>query len=288
VISDAEVRREARQARVQPSVVDLDYVLGWALWGLGSHPYLEPRLLFKGGTCLHKCYFPDYRFSEDLDFTATEQLDWQQVEQAVHEILGRITTEIGIDFSVQAPRIEILSDERDRESLQMRVYYRGPHRSAASPRAIRLDVSCSEAVVFEPVLRPVIHPYSDAAEMGELRWRCYSLEEMMAEKVRALIGQRRYAISRDLYDIYAVLQSGLDEARIRAAMPPKLAIKDISASDTGFERMLSRKAEFETDWGRNLMSLLPSGEAPDFEEAWMAATEFVARVLNEERDDEAG
>lgn len=282
MISDAEVRREARRARVQPSVIDLDYVLGWALWGLGSYGYLQPRLLFKGGTCLHKCYFPGYRFSEDLDFTATKQMDWQQLEQAVHEILDRITTEIGIDFSVQAPRTEILADERDRESLQMRLYYRGPHRSAASPRAIRLDVSGSEAVVFEPVLRPVGHPYSDAVEMGEPLWRCYSLEEMMAEKVRALIGQRRYAISRDLYDIYAVFQSGVDEDGIRAAMPTKLATKDISA-DTGLERMISRKAEFETDWSRNLMSLLPSGEAPDFDEAWIATTEFVGRVLTEEQ-----
>lgn len=283
MISDAEVRREARRASVQPSVIDLDYVLGWALWGLGRHPYLQPRLLFKGGTCLHKCYFPDYRFSEDLDFTATEQMDWQGVEQAIHETRDRITTETGIDFSVQAPRLEILTDERGGESLQMRLYYRGPHRSATSPRAIRLDVSGSEAVVFEPVERPVLHPYSDAVELKELQWRCYSLEEMMAEKVRALIGQRRYAISRDLYDIYAVSQAGVDEARIRAAMPPKLAIKDITAADNGLERMISRKAEFEADWDRNLMSLLPSDETPDFEEAWIAATEFAGRVLREEQ-----
>jgi predicted nucleotidyltransferase component of viral defense system len=29
-------------------------------------------LIFKGGTCLRKCYFPNYRFSEDLDFTSTD------------------------------------------------------------------------------------------------------------------------------------------------------------------------------------------------------------------------
>jgi predicted nucleotidyltransferase component of viral defense system len=27
------------------------------------------NFIFKGGTCLKKCYFEDYRFSEDLDFT---------------------------------------------------------------------------------------------------------------------------------------------------------------------------------------------------------------------------
>ncbi|MDO9555819.1 MAG: nucleotidyl transferase AbiEii/AbiGii toxin family protein [Atribacterota bacterium] len=27
---------------------------------------LKNILLFKGGTCIKKCYIPDYRFSEDL------------------------------------------------------------------------------------------------------------------------------------------------------------------------------------------------------------------------------
>ncbi|MGH7557875.1 MAG: nucleotidyl transferase AbiEii/AbiGii toxin family protein, partial [Gemmatimonadota bacterium] len=94
---------------------------------------------------------------------------------------------------------------------------------------------------------------------------------------------RRFAISRDLYDIDAVLPSGVDEDRIRAAMPEKLATKDISEINPGFERMICRKAEFETDWNRNLMPLLPSGEAPEFEEAWRAATGFVGRVLTEEQ-----
>ncbi len=47
--------------------------------------------------------------------------------------------------------------------------------------------------------------------------------------------------------------------------------------------MISRKEEFEADWDRNLLSLLPSNEAPDFEEAWVAATEFAERVLIEEQ-----
>lgn len=35
-----------------------------------SIPECRDNLIFKGGTCLRKCYFEDYRFSEDLDFTA--------------------------------------------------------------------------------------------------------------------------------------------------------------------------------------------------------------------------
>ena len=72
MIRDAEIRRRARVAGVEPRTIELDYALGWALRGIAGHPLLAKRPVFKGGTCLRKCYFPDYRFSEDLDFTARQ------------------------------------------------------------------------------------------------------------------------------------------------------------------------------------------------------------------------
>ncbi|MBL7123931.1 MAG: nucleotidyl transferase AbiEii/AbiGii toxin family protein [Actinobacteria bacterium] len=32
---------------------------------------LKDKLVFKGGTALYHCYLPQFRFSEDLDFTST-------------------------------------------------------------------------------------------------------------------------------------------------------------------------------------------------------------------------
>ena len=67
-------------------VADLDYSLGWFIAAFYGASEGAERLYFKGGTCLRKCYFGDYRFSEDLDFTATARLsperllDW--VERA--------------------------------------------------------------------------------------------------------------------------------------------------------------------------------------------------------------
>ena len=104
MIRDAEVRRIARVAGVEPRIVELDYALGWALRGIAAHEYLSDRLLFKGGTCLRKCYFPDYRFSEDLDFTATERFDWKDLEKATWQassrrVLTRSSTRSGIGSS---------------------------------------------------------------------------------------------------------------------------------------------------------------------------------------------
>ena len=38
---------------------------------VGSHDEISETWVFKGGTCLKKCFFETYRFSEDLDFTLT-------------------------------------------------------------------------------------------------------------------------------------------------------------------------------------------------------------------------
>ena len=52
-------------------VIEKDYVLGWLLAAIANEPALVRTWIFKGGTCLRKCYYETYRFSEDLDFTVT-------------------------------------------------------------------------------------------------------------------------------------------------------------------------------------------------------------------------
>lgn len=268
MISDAEIRRAARKASVEPRVVEFDYVLGWALWGLGSSEILRERLLFKGGTCLRKCYIPDYRFSEDLDFTALRWLEWDSFREGITAAMDRTSEESGIDFRVREPRFEIVNNEYGKEILQVRIYWYGPHTLRGDPRAIRLDVSRGETIVFDPVERLASHSYSDASDMGELSWPCYALEEVMAEKLRAVLGQRKHAVSRDLYDIHFLLDQGVDQDRVRAALPSKLEAKDLSIDTVTAERLVERKAEFESDWHRNLIHLVPRERMPEFEAVW--------------------
>ncbi|TDJ56782.1 MAG: hypothetical protein E2O46_00535 [Ignavibacteria bacterium] len=44
-------------------------MIGWILKGIPDNEFLKNKLRFKGGTALRKIHFPDYRLSEDLDFT---------------------------------------------------------------------------------------------------------------------------------------------------------------------------------------------------------------------------
>jgi hypothetical protein len=72
VISRAEILELAREFQLALDIVEKDYALGWLLAGIANHPELRDSWVFKGGTCLKKCFFETYRFSEDLDFTVRD------------------------------------------------------------------------------------------------------------------------------------------------------------------------------------------------------------------------
>jgi predicted nucleotidyltransferase component of viral defense system len=277
MIRDAEIRRLAGQAGVEPRIMELDYALGWALRGLAGHPYLKDRLVFKGGTCLRKCYFPEYRFSEDLDFTATSWFGWEEFEAAVSEAFANAQRASGIDFGARDPRLRVIDDEYGRESLKLTIYWRGPHARGGSPGGLRLDITRNEVVVFDPALRTVGHPFSDADELGEVRIPCYALDEVMAEKVRAVLGQRVYAISRDIYDIHSLMEN-VDDRKVLTSLPRKMAAREVDAEAIELGRLTDRKEEFRADWDRNLAGLLPPGAEREFDEVWESVVDYVGRM----------
>lgn len=79
MIDRRELLDMATKMSLQPHVVEKDYALGWMLAGINAHPAIRDRWVFKGDTCLKKCFFETYRFSEDLDFTLTDEA---QIEDA--------------------------------------------------------------------------------------------------------------------------------------------------------------------------------------------------------------
>ena len=82
MIDKREILHLARQTSLTPHVIEKDYVLGWMLAGIYAHEELANSWIFKGGTCLKKCFFETYRFSEDLDFTLRED-QWVAIGAAL-------------------------------------------------------------------------------------------------------------------------------------------------------------------------------------------------------------
>lgn len=267
MISEAEIRRISAATRVDPMVVDLDYSLGWFLLGMRKTSTSLGGLLFKGGTCLRKCYFHDYRFSEDLDFTATKYLSPADIEDWVKKSVDWVSNYDGPDFHVQPIHFEVVDDEYGNESYQARIYYRGPLRWGGSPRTVKLDITRAEAILLPVNEKQIIHSYSDQASFADINLPCYSLEEVIAEKIRAVGGQRRFAVSRDLYDIYNLISTGIDVNAVKQILPRKFEIKGLTMKGIDVNNIKLRRSAFELDWERRLGYLVTKDNL-EFETVW--------------------
>lgn len=282
MISEAEIRRISAASRVDPMVVDLDYSLGWFLLGMRKTSTSLGGLLFKGGTCLRKCYFHDYRFSEDLDFTATKYLSRADIEDWVKKSVDWVSNYDGPDFHVQPIHFEVVDDEYGNESYQARIYYRGPLRWGGSPRTVKLDITRAEVILLPVNEKQIIHSYSDQASFADINLPCYSLEEVIAEKIRAVGGQRRFAVSRDLYDIYNLISTGIDVNAVKQILPRKFEIKGLTMKGIDVNNLKIRRSAFELDWERRLGYLVTKDNL-EFETVWQHVLLLLDEVTVENR-----
>ena len=100
MIDKREILETASSFSLLPNIVEKDYALGWILAGINAHEELTERWVFKGGTCLKKCYFETYRFSEDLDFTLRDeiQLDKEFLRSMFEEVVAWVTEQSGLNI----------------------------------------------------------------------------------------------------------------------------------------------------------------------------------------------
>ncbi len=255
MISHGELRNLETEWGLREEVIEKDYVIGWLLWGIGSDEVLRDAWVFKGGTCLKKCFFETYRFSEDLDFTVLPGGPFapEEVLPILRGLLERVYEESGVDFAAQPPRAKLRPNGRSAEG---RIYYRGP-RMAPLVAMVKLDLDSSERVARPPVLRSVSHPFSDRFP-SEGQVRCYSFDELFAEKIRAL-GER--CRPRDLYDVVNIHRHSElrnEPGHVRQALIEKCESKGVAIPTFEEIRNSPVFGELESEWENMLAHQLPN------------------------------
>jgi predicted nucleotidyltransferase component of viral defense system len=267
VIGRQEVLEFAADFGLDPQVVEKDYVLGWLLAGIGQHPEIGNEWLFKGGTCLKKCFFETYRFSEDLDFTILNpaHLHAEFLARVFNEIAAWIYEQAGIEIPADTHRFDIYTNPRGHDSVQGKVGYRGPLGRQGSIPRIKLDLTNDERVVLEADRREVHHPYSDKPSAG-IQVRTYRFEEVFAEKSRALTERLR---PRDLYDVvhlYRREDLQPDRGLVVDTLRQKCEFKGIAVPTIASLNAHPELAALRNDWGTMLAHQLPA--LPSFDEFW--------------------
>jgi len=278
LISTGEVQRIAGALGLEPRVIDHDYVLGCYLCFLGTQSTVQKKWLFKGGTALRKCYFEEYRFSEDLDFTVLGIISVENLRKVLRSANILMQDVIGIRTDEREMVVDIIEDDYGKESYEARIYYFGPWNYGGSPRSIRIHTNRDERVVFPTNILSVFHQYSDREELPPATIQVYCLEEMMAEKLRAFSGQRKQAIPHDIFDLYHLSRNVDSVEKVVEAFPQKCQAKGISLDAIDLDKVIARKSEYENNWRQGLEYLIPINLKVSFEVAWNTSIRLLEKA----------
>ena len=264
--------QEARKRSGIPwEILERDYILSWLLAGISQVEALHDTLVFKGGTALRKCFFGDYRFSEDLDFSAMGDVPiGEEMEEAIREACDR-----AVRLLDEYAPVEIVCErytEREphpggQEAFTIRV--RLPWQRAPQTR-VMVETALDEKILKPVQKRSIIHDYGEPLAA---RVKVYALEEIVAEKLRAILQhvemlqERGWTRSRarDYYDLWRILgafQERLDFSGFSDFLRSKCTVRNVSfdgPEDFFQETMLNY---VEKTWQQWLGPLIP--DLPDY------------------------
>jgi len=253
-------------------VLERDYLLSWILAGISQVDALRETLVFKGGSALKKCYFGDYRFSEDLDFSGLPDAptgdEMAEAVQGACAAAARLLDEYApVDITCER-YTEREPHPGGQEAFTIRA--RLPWQRRAQTR-VMVEVSMDEKVLKPTPMRAVLHEYGEPLEAHV---RVYTLEEIVAEKLRAILQhvekleERGWSRSRarDYYDLWRVLRAygeQLDLAGFPLFLREKCAVRNVAFAgpdDFFQEAMLAYVKKTWAQWLGPLVPGLPPYE----------------------------
>ena len=265
MISKAQLRRLARELDVRLGYAEKNYVNSWILWTIYTSPYGD-NLLFKGGTALSKLYFPEtWRYSEDLDFGV--EGEYHGSESELQKTLENATLASGIDFEVTKHR-ELQKEAYPTHYVDLDIQYDAVlgHKNTTS-----LDVMIDEHIAFDSIHHR--HTYED---VPEFELTAYSLEEIFAEKLRALY-QRSQA--RDYYDLYRMLtEADVDNSIILPAFRRKCEHDGLKI-DIRDGLPQGKRNEIRDGWQNTLPDLV--ADLPGFDPVYSTLQDYVDSLVDE-------
>ena len=206
---------EAGGLRIREDVLERDYCLAWSLTALAQSD-LREILAFKGGTALKRCYFGDYRFSEDLDFSLIKPVSFEDLRSLLEPVYEAVREGSGITFTFDR-------EDRHRHGNSYTFYlkYAGP---LPAPNDVKVDITIREMFAFPLEERPVLRGYEEFSDVPEGQLLpVYTLNEIATEKLLALADRARNE-PRDLYDLwYLTTQAGVELHDLTDAIRQKLS-----------------------------------------------------------------
>lgn len=212
--------------RIDEKALEQDLMLSTFLSEIRNDSPID-ELVFKGGTLLTKNHLGYHRISEDLDFTHAQSTRIRTLPRAAREReIKRLIVDLLDEIETISERcgLEFTADRTDERYVRVRnsraVYVLMLHYISALDNrqgSIRLEINFVEDLIYEPeehdVLNIIDHVDADTEYLASIgydlkraRLRCYPVEEIIIEKLRALL-TREEAKERDIFDLFLINQT---------------------------------------------------------------------------------
>ncbi len=233
----------------QDAQVEQDLILCRALIEIFQDPVLSRSSLLRGGTAFHKLFVrPSQRYSEDIDLV---QASSGPIGPLLDALRARLDPVLG------KPRWE-----RNAGSVTLR-YRMASEIPPVIPLRLKVEINTREHFSVFPAESRSFAIHSPWFE-GEAEVRTYSLNELMATKLRALYQRRK---GRDLFDLWIALRmEGVDPRRIVRAFRRYMEAEGNDVSRGEFEKNLAAKVKVRS-FTEDLRPLLAQGIHYDVTEA---------------------
>lgn len=252
MITRKELQNYARLRQLNLGQAEKDYIINLVLFLLSKYR----QFVFKGGTALAKAYNLD-RFSEDMDFTVTDNID-------VNDIMSTTKKELE-QFGIRSELKEV------RTVANSKKYYfitEGPLfiGTATSRCRVVFDFSFREKLIFEPNLKKINHQLN---EIPLFEINVMDLREIFAEKIRAIITRNK---ARDIYDLMFLIDREVDIAK--EVIDDKLNYYKQTFNLSRFKTSVNNKKEV---WKSELKFLVRN--VPDFDVIKKKVIEYIEKKV---------
>jgi uncharacterized protein len=202
MISYAKIQRIASQKGVSEKTIEKDYFIELILFFLAREKYFQDILVFRGGTALKKIYFPDYRFSEDLDFLAADKEGLTKCAETLNGILVKI----GAEYPIQLGK----RSDYKKDRLQVFIIYNLIPEIRGN-KELKVDILKDNFLpAFEK--KGILFQYDEFKER-KLELNSYILESVASDKISRILDVDNEP--RDVYDLLHILRSDIDSFKIK-------------------------------------------------------------------------
>lgn len=245
MISYNLVRKLSSSQGIPESTIEKDYLIELLLRYISGNDFLNKNFVFRGGTALKKIYFPEFRYSEDLDFIVLPGEKLSLYADNLENVRDAVNADFPAELLMTKPQFP------QRGHLQLFFRYNLVPEIIAR-KELKMDIIGDEVILSHTPKR-VLFSYDDFKQIN-CSLSTYDVEAITVEKIGRILDV--VDEPRDLWDLRCLLKYGVDSTKTNMLYARKYGTKIIQ------ENLIDaiRKSNYKKLWEvrlKNHISQLP-------------------------------